>query len=45
MSKWLKAIQLSIQILNALSNVAQELPADIHFEWKGQKYKLSFSEE
>ena len=45
MGKWFKALQLSIQLLNAISNVAQGLPGDIHFEYKGEKYKLSLVEE
>lgn len=40
MSRWFKAFQLVGQMLAAIDNALQGLPAEFAFEYKGKLFKL-----
>ena len=44
MNRWLKAFQLLGQMLAAIDNAVQGLPAEFVFEYKGKVYKISLTQ-
>ena len=40
MSKWFKAFQIGLQILEAVSEITTGQPASFAFAWKGKIYSI-----